>query len=278
MAFQIKKQCKTTIANTLPTVTIASRWLNLLVMGLGYVCNGICFPTGQCNYMPPIFRLRQFYFLPLIFLLLASLPFCFLCAKARSFQWLNSFHCSGLNNFFILFTNVGDGLVSIAAVMLFLLFKKWKQACTLLFAFVGSGLAAQLLKNFFNRPRPLPYFEKAMLYYPHFIDGVTLHGNTSFPSGHTTTAFAMATVFVLLSAKNWVSLLALLAATLVAYSRIYLGQHFLEDVLAGACIGTSFGIAGYAIFFLQKQPWTVKIGRRNNRPPYSNDNIQPVWN
>jgi membrane-associated phospholipid phosphatase len=73
--------------------------------------------------------------------------------------------------------------------------------------------------------------------YPYFIKGVTHIGFASFPSGHSTTIFALATLLCIF-AKDWrLKIVCLLCAVLVGYSRLYLGQHFLGDVLMGSCIG-----------------------------------------
>ncbi len=71
----------------------------------------------------------------------------------------------------------------------------------------------------------------------HFVEGVELHKMMSFPSGHTTSIFALMTFFAIITKnKNW-SVVYLLIACLGAYSRMYLSQHFLEDLLAGSFIG-----------------------------------------
>jgi len=74
-----------------------------------------------------------------------------------------------------------------------------------------------------------------------------LHSSNSFPSGHTTSAFALATVLVLIFRKQKIAIPCLIGATLVAYSRIYLAQHFLQDTIAGALIGTLFGMLSYYV-------------------------------
>ncbi len=62
----------------------------------------------------------------------------------------------------------------------------------------------------------------------------------SFPSGHTATSFAAATV--LLFGNPIVGLLALAAATLVGFGRIAAGVHYPTDVLAGALLGIIIGL------------------------------------
>ncbi|HYK55423.1 MAG TPA: phosphatase PAP2 family protein, partial [Flavisolibacter sp.] len=62
--------------------------------------------------------------------------------------------------------------------------------------------------------------------------------NSSFPSGHTTVAFAAATVYALeYKEKPWVPLLCYTSASLIGLSRITENKHWLTDVLAGAALG-----------------------------------------
>jgi membrane-associated phospholipid phosphatase len=59
----------------------------------------------------------------------------------------------------------------------------------------------------------------------------------SFPSGHTVTAFSTAVVLTYLAKnKNW-GVLFLVVAIMVGYSRMYLSEHFFEDVTAGSVLG-----------------------------------------
>ncbi|MBI2684991.1 MAG: phosphatase PAP2 family protein [Acidobacteria bacterium] len=67
----------------------------------------------------------------------------------------------------------------------------------------------------------------------------------SFPSGHTMTAFAVATPLMLYYPDQWLGLL--FCAVSIALSRILLGMHFLSDVLAGAALGALLGVGTAAI-------------------------------
>lgn len=178
-----------------------------------------------------------------------AIIFCLFFPKHESFQLLNTWHNPLLDLFFVNCTHLGDGLVSVAVVLLLIIFKKRKEALTVLVAYISSGLFAQLLKNIFVQPRPNLYLKQLMIHYNHFVEGVTLYNNNSFPSGHTTSAFALATVIALLSKNKSLYMSALFLAALVGYSRIYLAEHFLADVLAGALVGIIFGMLSYYLIY-----------------------------
>ncbi len=101
-------------------------------------------------------------------------------------------------------------------------------------ASILSGTITYLFKEGVGRSRPSAH---AGVY--HFSP---LSGNASFPSGHTTQAFAIASVIAArYPDKPWVSVLAYGSAALVGTARIYNNAHFASDVIAGALIGTTIG-------------------------------------
>ena len=183
----------------------------------------------------------KWYFCGLLILLFAGSLLLLLTGKAGSFISLNSYHPFFLNVFFVNYTFIGDGIFAVCLIaLLFFYFKKKRESYTLLLSFLISGIIVQIIKNLIDSPRPHLFFEPGQ--YLFFIDGVTLANHHSFPSGHTTTAFALATVAVLMLKKKNFNILLLMAATLVGYSRIYLAQHFLIDVIIGAALGSSCGV------------------------------------
>jgi membrane-associated phospholipid phosphatase len=183
------------------------------------------------------------YFGGLTFLLIFSSAFLLINGKAGSFLSLNSYHPFAFNVFFINYTFMGDGIFTICLILFCFYRKQHRHATALLASFLLSGIIVQLIKNLVYSPRPRAFFEEGQ--YLFFIEGVSRTGYSSFPSGHTATAFAIATVFILLlKNKKW-QLPVLLAAVLVGYSRIYLAQHFLIDVVIGSLIGSLSGIAAF---------------------------------
>jgi len=193
-----------------------------------------------------LLRKNKTYFLGVFLLLSTGFLLLVLNGKASTFICLNTYHSFWLNVFFINYTFMGDGIFAIALILLYLFyFKKRKEGLALLYAFLVSGIIVQVIKNVIAAPRPRLFFEPGQ--YLFFVDDVSLANNSSFPSGHTATAFAIATVFILMMKNKKWQLPVLVAAAVVGYSRIYLAQHFLPDVLIGATIGTGSGIMAFKL-------------------------------
>lgn len=124
------------------------------------------------------------------------------------------------------------------------------------FVFVGVGLPSLLssvLKRLIGRARPEAWTVETPV---SFIPNLTLYDHQSFPSGHSTTAFAMAMVLVFIWPRTlWP---ALLAATLIALSRVITGQHYLTDIVGGAVLGT---LGAYAVrYVFARRGWLLEIG------------------
>jgi membrane-associated phospholipid phosphatase len=102
---------------------------------------------------------------------------------------------------------------------------------------VAAGLVT-LLKGVFDRPRP-PVGDPAI----HPL--VAVPGDASMPSGHAAGAFAAAVAVGLVHPRLRWPLLVL--AGLVALSRVWLGVHYLSDVLAGAALGCGVAYAAWRI-------------------------------
>ena len=192
-------------------------------------------------------------------------------SKAQSFISLNSFHSFGLNVFFVNYTFLGDGIFALGFCAFLFYRKQKKLALLILAAYLSSGLVTQVLKNLIYAPRPRIYFEASQYLFHLDNFGNSGGGASSFPSGHTTSAFAMATVLAIYSQKKYISFLLLIAATLVGYSRIYLAQHFPADVVMGAFIGTSMATISCAVaaskisFQLPKKAKRPAVSQWNNQ-------------
>ncbi len=111
---------------------------------------------------------------------------------------------------------------------------------TLTASLIASGIITPTLKLAFGRARPRA--NKGVDYFRPFSNA-----NASFPSGHTTEAFALASVISGHYEETWVSYTTYGIAGLVGVARTYHDAHFASDVLAGAIIGTVVGnsVVGY---------------------------------
>jgi membrane-associated phospholipid phosphatase len=186
--------------------------------------------TLQC-----IYKQNRFFFIGYFLLLIFALFILIFYSKADGFFLLNPWHPQWLNWFFIPFTYFGDGLFVIAMAIVLFFLKRKLLALLIFSSYALSGIVAQVLKYFIVEARPAVYLEK--FNYPYFIDDVTLHNFHSFPSGHTASAFALAAILSFAVSKKAFGLIFLFLAVMVGYSRIFLGQHFLDDVFAGSLIG-----------------------------------------
>jgi membrane-associated phospholipid phosphatase len=110
---------------------------------------------------------------------------------------------------------------------------------------LSSVIITNILKYSINRPRP---FET----YP-IIEKATGAGSPSFPSGHTSDAFSLATSLSIAYPKWYVIIPSYIWAGAIAYSRMDLGVHYPSDVLAGAIIG-----AGSAYLCYKGQQWLTQ--------------------
>lgn len=98
-------------------------------------------------------------------------------------------------------------------------------------------LAEQLMKTYYNLPRPLKYYNDPT--WAHILPHWPYLHDRSFPSGHSEGAFCFLYFLALLLPKRYAffGLLLFIPALAVCYSRVYLAAHFFEDVYVGSIIG-----------------------------------------
>jgi membrane-associated phospholipid phosphatase len=195
-----------------------------------------------------LFRHTRTFLLPYLGLLLAVGAALVATPKQTVFFWVNGHNTPFLDQFFRPFTNVGDGVFYVG-MTLALLFVRFRWALVSFVCFAITSLAAQIGKQliFTGHPRPFSYFGEHTGFPPlHVVQGVVMGTLKSFPSGHSTSAFSVFLVLTLIVRdKRWGYAFVLLAA-LTAYSRVYLAQHFVEDVYAGSFLGTTLTLATLA--------------------------------
>jgi membrane-associated phospholipid phosphatase len=140
------------------------------------------------------------------------------------------------------FTQIGNGIViAVLAVILFLA-GDHLLAYGLILGALTLWLVVELVKALVHRRRPFIRLTQAR------IVGRRASGR-SFPSGHTSQAFFMATLMAgYFHAGVWAVCLLYAVALLVGITRIYVGAHYPRDVLAGAILGSAWGLLGGIVY------------------------------
>jgi fibro-slime domain-containing protein len=191
-----------------------------------------------------------------------------IAADATVFKFINMHHTAFFDRLFLVITYFGNGWIMFPVFFAFLFWKIPKKRRLNIFVVAAvalsiSGLSNSVIKMAVDRPRPSVYFvspngdaenEESLPFRIHEVG--TRFSNQSFPSGHSNTAFGLATLVVLIfGIRFWP---AFLVATAVAYSRVYLGAHFPLDTLAAAFIGSVLTLAVWygASMIVPRKDWT----------------------
>ena len=184
--------------------------------------------SQYANFRPALF----------VSLLLCVLTGLFLAyyGKTGSFLIINQHHNALFDVFFQYGTYLGDGIIYIPLLVYCIFFHR-----AFIIPAILSILICLFLTHFLKRvvfPDALrPISLEAQHIVIHKIKGLYINRVNSFPSGHTATAFSTALVLTsVIKNRRW-ALLLLIFPFLVAYSRVYLAQHFVTDVLGGMLIG-----------------------------------------
>lgn len=152
--------------------------------------------------------------------------------EIKFLELLQSLHFPLLNYIMIFITSLGNGGLIWIVAALFLIFQNKnmlkREGFTIAVALIiFSVLGLLILKPIIARPRPF------------IAQGVDIlikePMGFSFPSGHTGSSFAAASVIYFYNKKR--GMLALILATLIAFSRMYLFVHYPSDIVGGLILG-----------------------------------------
>jgi len=209
-------------------------------------------------------QIRLFFILYLI-LLCACLIIKAFFTKDTIYFAVNGVHSSFLDLIAPYVTDIGNGWTTVALAAIMMLFN-YRTAFLLATTYAITSLSAQVVKFIVDAPRPLLYFE-GRTNRMYFVKGVEILKYNSFPSGHTVTAFSTAIVICyLVKNKSW-EILLLLVAVCVGYSRMYLSEHFFEDVTAGSALGVIMTVCWLSFIesrqFLHNPKWNRGLLKKN---------------
>jgi len=127
---------------------------------------------------------------------------------------------------------------------------KRKFYIILIFIILAATLADQssvLVKNIVHRLRPCN--DPSLSGLVHIVKG-ECGGLYSFVSSHATNSFDVAVLSLLFIRKRWYSVSIIIWASVVGFSRIYLGVHYPGDVLCGSILGAFIGWSMYSLYIL----------------------------
>lgn len=194
---------------------------------------------------------RPFLLAQLCFVLIAG-SLILIFDKKELHLLTNQAHFAAADAFFKYVTKLAEGLAIGGAVFILLLYRIRYGIMTLICT-TGAGLVTQFLKRivFNDHHRPVKVFEG--IHDLHLIDGVAMHKAFSFPSGHSTAAFALFLCIAVIAKKPVWQLLCFLLALITAFSRVYLSQHFMQDILVGSLVGSGFSLL--VVWILKDQKW-----------------------
>ena len=172
-------------------------------------------------------------------------------------QWVEDNGTSSSEDFSDVVTHFGDGgvLAGLIAVMYTTgeLSKSnglRKTALKSLESWLTTGVVVSVMKFTIGRARP--YTDESSHSFHPFSTGSR---NYSFPSGHASAAFAVATAIAEQSRKAYVDIAAYTLASLVALSRVHEDKHWASDVFIGACLG----------YFIAKKISALDRGRNSSK-------------
>lgn len=198
----------------------------------------------------PYTSYNPYFFIPFLIWVMVGAGLLFLTDKETFFRWINGSHSSLLDSIMYKGTMLGEGAV-ITLILIVLLgvrrYRNWWYFVAAIACGILPSLVTQVVKRNVGAPRPIKFFRDAD--WIHTVADWPRLMENSFPSGHTCGAFSLFTflsVLLLPRYKHW-GVIFFFLALFVAYTRIYLAVHFLEDVYIGSIIGTGVTFAVIAV-------------------------------
>lgn len=201
-----------------------------------------------------LFRKYAIYYATVLLLITFGLSLLLVFPKGELVLFLDSNSTPFLDNIFLGVTAGGEFYFGLFIFILLLALGKKRCLMLYLISILLTIVVSQGLKRvvFEDEKRPATAYSELR-----DVHGMERHLNNSFPSGHTTAAFTFITVLVLAFEKKiWIQLAAPIFASAVGFSRVYLGQHYLSDIVAGAVLGVF--IVSVVAYFLNQKWSTLK--------------------
>nr|WP_319488798.1 phosphatase PAP2 family protein [uncultured Caproiciproducens sp.] len=146
-----------------------------------------------------------------------------------------------LDRSMLILTELGNGIATLVISFVLYFAVNAHLAYEFVLGTLTLWLIVELMKSLIRRPRPFTHLEDVR------VVGERARGK-SFPSGHTSQAFYMATLLLqYFKANLLIAIVLYVIAALVGTTRMYMGMHYPRDVLAGAILGTFWGFIGVLV-------------------------------
>ena len=190
-----------------------------------------------------------YFFVPFIITLIIGAYLLFTNGKGTFVLYFAIERKPVIDCIFVYITQLGEEVVYAATAIIFL-FVRFRYSLLIGLLGVLNLVISLGLKSLFGMPRPgfvywMKEYDGEISYIPDFY--VSVSQTSSFPSGHTLSAFSLYCFITLIIKKKAWGLLFFTVALLVGISRIVLTQHFLMDVYAGSICGVLVAIGVYAL-------------------------------
>ena len=157
------------------------------------------------------------------------------------------------------------------AILVFMGIKyKRKFLIILIFIILAATLADQssvIVKNIVHRLRPC--HEPTLTGLVHLVNG-ECGGIFGFVSSHATNSFDVALLSLMFIKKGWYTISIILWASVIGYSRIYLGVHYPLDVICGSLLGSFIGWSVYSLYVLTDNRILI------NKPYFNSSRNSPL--
>lgn len=190
--------------------------------------------------------------------------FLLIYGKENSFLVINKYNSPQFDYVFKYWTYLGDGIIWVP-LFVYVIFFKRDYFVAVLAALIISTIFTHFLKRVIypDEFRPIVVMSEKV----RVIQGYYMNRNHSFPSGHTSTAFTLALLLAFIVRGNFWVYFFPFVAFFVGYSRVYLAQHFVTDVLAGMFVGivsSYFALLIYNQFRKRKQKLQDAVENKND--------------
>lgn len=175
------------------------------------------------------------------------------------FLLLNGAHCAWLDPVMMFFSNIRVWIPFYLIIVFFLFYKhNWRWgllalAAVLLTFGLCDQMSAQVIKEAVQRLRPS--HTESLAASIHLLEGKG--GLYGFVSSHAANVMGLALITSLIFKKKWYSFAIFTWATIVSYSRIYVGKHFPLDVICGAMLGLVLAYLVYLLFLYLERKWKL---------------------